>query len=204
MKRKQSRRVLSFILCMALTVAVALCTAGCNGKTGAGTDAQVGNEAGTIPAGTEERAADTPDEEDAGTKAGEEVQAGTETNIEGTGSDSTEPEGEALAEGEALSGGVIGTGSTMFTFTIVDPSGTETEFEVHTDKETVGDALLELGLIEGEESEYGLFVKTVNGITADYDRDGVYWAFYVGGDYASESVSATPVTEGGHYAFQVE
>ena len=54
--------------------------------------------------------------------------------------------------------------------------------EIHTDQETVGAALLELGLIAGEESEYGLFIKTVNGLTADYDTDGVYWAFYIDGE----------------------
>jgi len=59
----------------------------------------------------------------------------------------------------------------------VDKEGSETQFEIHTEKETVGEALVELGLIAGEESEYGLYVKTVNGITADYDKDGVYWRF---------------------------
>ena len=67
--------------------------------------------------------------------------------------------------------------STVFTFTVVDKEGSETQFEIHTEKETVGEALVELGLIAGEESEYGLYVKTVNGITADYDKDGVYWRF---------------------------
>ena len=55
----------------------------------------------------------------------------------------------------------------------------------------MGDALTELGLIEGEDSEYGLYVKTVNGITADYDTDGHYWAFYVDGEYAQTGVDAT-------------
>ena len=101
-------------------------------------------------------------------------------------------------------GNVLGEGKVVFPFTVVDKDGRETKFEIHTDKSTVGDALAELGLIAGDESEYGLFVKTVNGITADYDTDGVYWAFYVGEDYATESVSATDITDGGHYALQVE
>lgn len=72
---------------------------------------------------------------------------------------------------------VLGEGDTVFDFTVVDKEGTESRFEIHTDETTVGDALTKVGLIEGEESEYGLYVKTVNGITADYDKDGVYWAF---------------------------
>ena len=99
---------------------------------------------------------------------------------------------------------VLGEGSTKFAFTVTDQDGNETGFEIHTDKETVGEALLEVGLIEGEESEYGLYVKTVNGITADYDKDGVYWAFYVNGEYAQSGVDSTTITEGETYSFKVE
>lgn len=98
----------------------------------------------------------------------------------------------------------LGEGNTRFRFTVVDKEGSETQFEIHTDKETVGDALLELGLIAGDESEYGLYVKTVNGITADYDKDGVYWAFYVNDEYASSGVSSTTITEGESYSFRIE
>ena len=87
---------------------------------------------------------------------------------------------------------------------MVDKEGNETPFEIHTDKETVGDALAELGLIDGEEGDYGLYVKTVNGITADYDKDGVYWAFYVNDEYAPSGVDSTVITEGNHYSFKVE
>lgn len=98
----------------------------------------------------------------------------------------------------------LGEGSTTFLFMVVDKEGNETSFEIHTDKETVGEALLELELIAGEEGEYGLYVKTVNGITADYDKDGTYWAFYINGEYASTGVSDTAITEGDSYSFKVE
>lgn len=101
-------------------------------------------------------------------------------------------------------GSVLGEGNTEFTLTVVDKDGNETEFEIHTDKETVGEALLELGLIAGDDSEYGLYVKTVNGITADYDTDGTYWAFYINGEYAQTGVDATAITEGDSYSFKVE
>lgn len=98
----------------------------------------------------------------------------------------------------------LGEGSTKFTFSVVDKEGNETLFEIHTDQETVGKALLELDLIAGEESAYGLFVKTVNGITADYDKDGVYWAFYINDEYAQTGVDSTTITEGDSYSFRVE
>lgn len=99
---------------------------------------------------------------------------------------------------------VLGEGQTKIFFTVVDKDGNESNYEIHTDKETVGDALLEHELIAGDESEYGLYVKQVTGITADYNTDGTYWAFYVNGEYASTGVDSTPVNEGETYAFKVE
>lgn len=68
-------------------------------------------------------------------------------------------------------------------------------FTLKTDKETVGAALLEHKLIDGEESEYGLYVKVVNGIVADYDVDQSYWAFYIDGEYATTGVDSTEISE---------
>lgn len=99
---------------------------------------------------------------------------------------------------------VLGEGKTKFDFTVVDAEGKETKFEINTDKETVGAALLDLKLIAGDKAEYGLYVKTVNGITADYDKDGAYWAFYVNGEYASTGVDSTKITAGDSYSFKVE
>ncbi len=98
---------------------------------------------------------------------------------------------------------VVGEGSTVFYFNVVDKDGNETKFEIHTDKTIVGEALLELGLIEGEAGPYGLYVKKVNGISADYDTDGTYWAFYVGDDYGMTGVDLTEITAGATYAFKV-
>lgn len=99
---------------------------------------------------------------------------------------------------------VLGEGQNVFDFKVTDFDGKETAFEIHTDKEIVGDALVELGLVEGDEGPYGLYVKTVNGITADYDKDGKYWAFYVDGGYASQGVDSTEIESGKTYAFKVE
>ena len=92
---------------------------------------------------------------------------------------------QAPAQTEAAvqtAGSVLGEGRVKFNLTVADKDGNETLFEIHTDKETVGEALTELGLIDGEDGAYGLYVKTVNGISADYDKDGVYWAFYINGE----------------------
>ena len=98
----------------------------------------------------------------------------------------------------------MGEGETMFLFNVVDPEGKESHFEIHTDEKTVGAALLSLGLIAGEDSEYGLYVKTVNGITADYDKDQDYWSFYIDGEYAQTGVDMTAITDGSTYKLAIE
>lgn len=116
--------------------------------------------------------------------------AATEENI-------TESDNDQTAE-------VLGEGETVFTFIVTDADGNDTQFEIHTDKKTVGEALSDLGLIAGDDSEYGLYVKTVNGVTADYDTDKTYWAFYVNGEYAQSGVDATDVVDGDTYSFKIE
>lgn len=99
---------------------------------------------------------------------------------------------------------VLGEGAKQFTFTVTDADGVETEFEIHTDKATVGEALEELTLIAGDEGPYGLYVKRVHGLTLDYDKDGMYWAFYIDGEMAMSGVDATEITEGTVYSFKAE
>ena len=99
---------------------------------------------------------------------------------------------------------VLGEGEVVFNFVVVDGEGKEANFEIHTDKTIVGEALLELNLIEGEDSAYGLYVKKVNGITTDYDVDQTYWAFYVNGKMAMTGVDSTNVEAGATYSFKVE
>lgn len=95
----------------------------------------------------------------------------------------------------------IGQGETVFRFEVVDDKENVTAFDVHTDQTTVGAALQDCKLIEGDESEFGLYVKTVNGLTADYDTDGAYWAFFVNGAYASSGVDSTNIEDGVVYSF---
>lgn len=72
-------------------------------------------------------------------------------------------------------------------------------FTIHTDKEILGDALLEHELIAGEEGPYGLYVKTVNGILADYDVNQCYWAVSKNGEAAATGVDGIEFHDGEHY-----
>lgn len=72
-------------------------------------------------------------------------------------------------------------------------------FTIKTDAETLGDALDEHRLVEGEESEFGLYVKKVNGILADYDVDATYWALSKDGKMLMSGVDTTNISDGESY-----
>ena len=95
----------------------------------------------------------------------------------------------------------LGEGEKLFYFEVTFDSGSTASYVIHTDAATVGDALVELELISGEQGQYGLYVTEVAGETHDYNTDKCYWAFYVNGEYAMTGVDATEITEGATYAF---
>lgn len=99
---------------------------------------------------------------------------------------------------------VIGEGNTQFEFAVTFVDGTSRQYTVKTNETTVGDALSKVGLIAGEVSTYGLYVKTVDGVTLDYNTDGKYWAFYINGAYANSGVDTTKIKSGEVYGFKAE
>lgn len=88
-----------------------------------------------------------------------------------------------------------------FVFKVVDLDGSEKSFDIKTEAQTVGEALLAEKLISGEVGDYGLMVDTVNGIKYEYNADGAYWAFYVNGEYAMSGVDTTDIVDGTTYSF---
>ena len=109
-----------------------------------------------------------------------------------------------IAQVETPAAETIGEGEKTFFLEVAGMDGASRNFRVRTDEETVGAALTALGLVEGEEGPYGLFVKSVCGEAVDFEKDGKYWAFYEDGVYAAAGVDATVVREGASYALRVE
>lgn len=95
----------------------------------------------------------------------------------------------------------IGEGKLKFSLE-VDDGENKTFYSVSTDKEILGDALLELKLISGEKGQYGLMVNEVNGVSAD--NKTCYWAFYIGDNYASTGVDGAKIESGAVYALKLE
>ena len=98
----------------------------------------------------------------------------------------------------------MGEGAKIFELTVVDKEGVTHPYLIHTDAETVGEALVALELIAGEQGPYGLYIKSVLGQTLDYETDGMYWGFYVGGEYGMVGVDLTPIEEGMVYMLRAD
>ncbi|MBR5543068.1 MAG: DUF4430 domain-containing protein [Oscillospiraceae bacterium] len=98
----------------------------------------------------------------------------------------------------------LGTGENEFYLTVTDTNGNTVGFKVNTDEDIVGKALSSLGIIDGEDGPYGMYIKTVNGQTVDFDRDKKYWAFYIDGEYATAGIDRTEIKNGAIYALKVE
>lgn len=95
----------------------------------------------------------------------------------------------------------FGSGSKTLTVQVA-AEGQAVTFTIHTDKTTLGDAMLEHALLEGENGPYGLYVKRVNGIEADYDKDQTYWSLSIDGGYAMTGVDTTTIEEGRLYRLE--
>ena len=122
----------------------------------------------------------------------------------GCNGNKNETSGDQLETNLIDNGAVLGSGEKSFSFVVVDGEGKEVSCEIKTDKGIVGDALMELGLIAGEEAQFGLYIKKVNGIYADYDVTGTYWAFYVDGSYAMAGIDMTEIVDGSVYMLKIE
>ena len=82
------------------------------------------------------------------------------------------------------------------TVTVTDDKGVDTVFTIKTKATYLRGALEQENLVQGDESEYGLYVKIVNGVEADYDKNGAYWGFYKGGEYLPTGIDTTPIEDG--------
>lgn len=71
-----------------------------------------------------------------------------------------------------------------------------------TDKKTLGEALTEHKLVSGENSAYGLYIKFVNGMEADYSKTKSYWSFYKNGEGVNHGVDSEKIESGTHYMLE--
>lgn len=94
-------------------------------------------------------------------------------------------------------------GSKAITIEVINEDKQSTKYDVNTDAEFLQQAMEETEGLEfsGTEGDFGMMVDTVNGVTADYNTNGAYWAFFVNGGYCNYGISEQPVEDGD--AFQI-
>ena len=87
-------------------------------------------------------------------------------------------------------------------FTVTGADGESQTFTLEvTDGEKLSDALVEAGLISEEEAAAG-FVTTVNGETADWDKDQAWWCLTdATGEMTTVGVADIALHDGDSYAF---
>ena len=72
-------------------------------------------------------------------------------------------------------------------------------FTINTNATTLADALVENNLVEGDMDQYGLYIKRVNGILADYSIDGSWWGVEQNGETCMSGASDIQISNGEHY-----
>ena len=91
-------------------------------------------------------------------------------------------------------------GDKTVTVKVVHADQSEKEFTYETDDEYLGELLTEEGLVEGEVSEYGMYITKVDGEQAVFETDNAYWALYENGEYASTGVDQTVLDNGDEFS----
>jgi hypothetical protein len=72
---------------------------------------------------------------------------------------------------------------------------------IKTNADNVKDALLEVGLIDGEQQAIGYLMSTLNGVRADYEKDGAYWLFCQNGEALMYGIDSAAITGDVSYEF---
>ena len=89
-------------------------------------------------------------------------------------------------------------GDKHIVFQVTGSEGVAKNFDIYTDAETLGEALMEEKLIDAEEGPYGLWVTGVFGEMAD-EAAREYWSFTKDGELLNTGVSDTYIADGEHY-----
>lgn len=89
-------------------------------------------------------------------------------------------------------------GAKALTITVVHGDGSEKVFDVHTDAEYLDAALLENEIVEDNQTEWGLYILTADGETADESQEQ-WWCITKGGEMLMTGASETPIADGEAY-----
>lgn len=93
----------------------------------------------------------------------------------------------------------LGTGDTTFTLIVEHVNDKKITFTINTNEAILSNALTGVGILEGHDSTYGLYIDSVNGVTHDFNVDQTYWAIYEGDEYAQTGIDGITIVNGATY-----
>lgn len=170
-------------LLLSLVIAAAAVTSGC--ASSGGGNAAVTTTAVTTPAAT--AAADNTEKPSDETKNPDGTETEAPPKEDGLWTNAKYTEDKEIGEGAVTVKVKVQAGEKAVTLT------------VHTDKDNLGAALLEYELVSGDNGQYGLYIKSVNGIEADYDKDKAWWSISKDGESLMTGADSTPIADGENY-----
>lgn len=89
-------------------------------------------------------------------------------------------------------------GEKRLTIEVVHGDGSTRVFEVDTDQSFLGGALVEHGIVVDNQGDYGLYILTADGETADGGKQQ-WWCITKDGEPVDTGADATPITDGERY-----
>lgn len=98
------------------------------------------------------------------------------------------------------------TGIKNISIEVTDESNDSNYYRITTEAQFLMDALetipeLEIEGISGED-EGEFFVTSINGKTADYEKDGTFWELFCDGEPCTYDPGRQAIQDGEHYTFQ--
>ena len=90
------------------------------------------------------------------------------------------------------------TGTKNINVIVIHADQTENAFSYETKAEYLGEVLLENKLAEGDSSDYGLFITTVDGETVDTSKQQ-WWCITKGGERVNSGADTLPIADGDQF-----
>lgn len=79
---------------------------------------------------------------------------------------------------------------------VVDDKGERSVYHIETECKYLRGAIEKELNLEGDESEFGLYVKKVNGVLADFEKNGAYWSFSKNGELLMTGIDTAIISDG--------
>ncbi|MDE7244484.1 MAG: DUF4430 domain-containing protein [Oscillospiraceae bacterium] len=89
-------------------------------------------------------------------------------------------------------------GEKQITVEVVHGDGSNKDFNLKTQEEYLGPVLVSEGVVEDNQSAYGLYILTADGETANEDNQE-WWQVTRNGEKLNTGADSTPIADGEHY-----